>query len=703
MPDDQPVSNGSRPTTADGGSSSKNDPLIGREYGIYRIVRRLGSGGMGVVYEALDTRLSRTVAIKMLADELTDNDDTLRRFENEARATARLNHPNVVTIHEFGHAENHRFLVMELMPGGSVQDHLRNHGSLSWEKATAIIAGACRGLAVAHEAGLIHRDIKPANLLLSADGTVKLGDFGLARSVHRSNSGITSTGHVLGTPAFMSPEQCRAEMLEPRSDLYSLGATYYHLLTSRFPYPVGDPMQVMFSHCSAPVPDPRHVNKDIPDECAAIVMKAMAKKRGDRHADAMTMLAELEQILSATLALSAAVQTPVPRLVKPTIPPVPVGDDSPSLTITDRRMPIISEKPPARRRFFMIGGSSVGIILLAGIGYVVTRGKGKSEGTQEEQKPVPPDPVPPVVTAQNPGKALTVVRRKSLPGHSGEIRTVRFSPDGKLLATAGEDLHVRLWKMPEGTEHYVLNGHKGRAYCAAFAPDNRTVATGDDQGIRFWGATSGEQLRNVSGLGAIFDVAFSHDGNQLAAAKGYAGLVVWTRNGRVGLNPLHNASLGNQLAVAIEYTADDRSIDIVTFQGAIHRFDAITGKEVDSVRRLRGIRISTSYGPHGELVAFGTGRGPMLWKPLTKEPPVSLASGIGEMNAVAFSPDGGTLAYGPGSDGSFWLRHLATKQETRHRTDNFLRSVAFSPDGKTLVTGGGHEGEVILWDVREAD
>jgi serine/threonine-protein kinase len=265
--------------------------------GKYRLGRRLGQGGMGVVYEAEDTVLKRRVAIKVLPDSAAADAETMRRFVREARSAGRLNHPNVITIYEVDQRDGMYYLVMELIEGGSVQDRLQANGTIPWQEATHILADACRGLAAAHVAGLIHRDLKPANLICTREGRVKLADFGLARPVQPSSAGITVPGAVAGTLDYMSPEQCRGEPLDGRTDIYSLGATYFALLTGRPPYPRDGSLEVMFAHCSQPIPDPCAGNPDIPRGCAAVVRRALAKYPAERYASATEMLSQLQALL----------------------------------------------------------------------------------------------------------------------------------------------------------------------------------------------------------------------------------------------------------------------------------------------------------------------------------------------------------------------------------------------------------------------
>ncbi|HTL30562.1 MAG TPA: bifunctional serine/threonine-protein kinase/formylglycine-generating enzyme family protein [Tepidisphaeraceae bacterium] len=270
---------------------------IGSMLGKYKITAVLGYGGMGNVYAAEDPMIKRRVAIKVLPVELARDKALTDRLMLEAQAAGRLNHPNVVTIYDVNHADGHYFIVMELVPGGSVQDYLARKGSPGWRAATKLVGEACKALAAAHEIGLVHRDIKPSNLMLTNDGHVKVADFGLAKVEASDATMHTQPGTILGTPAFMSPEQCRGDKVDLRSDIYSLGCTYFAMLTGKPPFEAASSMQVMFAHCSAPIPDPRSSNVDAPDGCVEILQKALAKNPEDRYSTAKAMLADLRAVL----------------------------------------------------------------------------------------------------------------------------------------------------------------------------------------------------------------------------------------------------------------------------------------------------------------------------------------------------------------------------------------------------------------------
>ena len=204
--------------------------------GRYRIEGRLGVGGMSTVMLAFDERLERYVAVKLLAEHLADDPTFVSRFRREALAAARLVHPNIVQVFDFGldEATHQHFIVMEHVAGHSCAELLRDRGHLDVEQAVEIVTQACRGLDYAHRNGVVHRDVKPGNLLVSGTDVVKLADFGIARAADHSS--ITQVGSVLGTAAYLSPEQARGEEAGPRADLYSLGVVTYQLLSGRLPY-----------------------------------------------------------------------------------------------------------------------------------------------------------------------------------------------------------------------------------------------------------------------------------------------------------------------------------------------------------------------------------------------------------------------------------------------------------------------------------
>jgi serine/threonine protein kinase len=207
--------------------------------GRYRIEGRLGVGGMSTVHLAFDSRLERYVALKLLAEHLADDSTFVSRFRREALAAARLVHPNIVQVFDFGFDAGHHqhFIVMEHVPGNSCAELLRDHGHLTVDKTIGIVTQACRGLDYAHRNGVVHRDVKPGNLLVSDSDVVKLADFGIARATDQSS--ITQVGSVLGTAAYLAPEQARGDEAGPRADLYSLGVVTYQLMSGRLPYEAG--------------------------------------------------------------------------------------------------------------------------------------------------------------------------------------------------------------------------------------------------------------------------------------------------------------------------------------------------------------------------------------------------------------------------------------------------------------------------------
>jgi formylglycine-generating enzyme required for sulfatase activity len=299
---------------------------LGSMIGKYRISAILGTGGMGSVYAAKDPLIKRDVAIKILPPELVRDRPTLDRFLGEARAAGALNHPNVVTIYEVVEIEDGAYaIVMERVTGGSVQSYLTRKGPPGWRAATRLIGEACKALIAAHELGLIHRDIKPANLLLTGDGHIKVADFGLAKVEDPNAAARTQPGAIIGTPAYMSPEQCRGDKIDARSDLYSLGCTYYAMLTNRPPFEAASGMQVMFAHCSAPIPDPRTLAGDVPDGCVAILNKSLAKTPAERYTSARDFLADVRAVLGGS---TTAAPHPVSELgTLEGIMPLPGGEE----------------------------------------------------------------------------------------------------------------------------------------------------------------------------------------------------------------------------------------------------------------------------------------------------------------------------------------------------------------------------------------
>jgi serine/threonine protein kinase len=251
--------------------------------GEYEIVRLIGKGGMGAVYEARHTKLKRTVAIKLLPDRVANEDQAIRRFEREMEAVGGLKHPNIVQAHDAREIDGTRFLVMEYVEGQDLGEMVKAGGRLPGETACRLVREAAEALAYAHEHGLVHRDVKPSNLMLAADGSIKVLDLGLAKIQEQEARDITNSGQLMGTVDYMAPEQgTDSHQVDHRADIYSLGCTLFHLLAGQPPYGKRSVREVFFAHISAPVPSLLDARPEAPPTLDALIQKMMAKQPADR-------------------------------------------------------------------------------------------------------------------------------------------------------------------------------------------------------------------------------------------------------------------------------------------------------------------------------------------------------------------------------------------------------------------------------------
>ncbi len=278
-------------------SASPHEPLApGSWFGDYQILDLLGVGGMGNVYRAREKMLDRLVALKTLSPELGHEPSFVERFLKEARAVARLNHPNIVQVFAFGAVQEVYYLAMELLEGQSLGQYLKVHGRWNEYEAITIVRYICRALAVAHAQGLVHRDIKPDNVILTRAGEVKLVDLGIAKQMGEEHS-MTQTGTAIGTPNYIAPEQILGQRdIDGRADIYSLGATLYHLVTGRVPFQVSSGPHVMSMHLVAPFPAPPNFDPSISEGFCLVLRKMMARDRDERYPDVTSLDADLYRL-----------------------------------------------------------------------------------------------------------------------------------------------------------------------------------------------------------------------------------------------------------------------------------------------------------------------------------------------------------------------------------------------------------------------
>jgi tRNA A-37 threonylcarbamoyl transferase component Bud32 len=321
----------------------------------YRLEARIGAGGMSTVYRALDETLQRQVAIKLLNHEVTSDSDQLERFRREARAVAQLSHPHVVGVIDAGEDEGRPYIVFECVDGETLKDRIRRCGRLPIPEAVAYAIEIARALGAAHARHIVHRDVKPQNVLIDEEGSAKVTDFGIARTL--DEEGLTADGRVLGTTDYVSPEQALGHAVTGQSDLYSLGVVLYEMLTGEVPFKGDSQVAVAMKHVREAMPDVQTARPEVSAALAAVIDRATAKRQEERYADDAELIADLEDALSIEAARAGSATGEVTSVLR-TLP-----------STTARRVPYGVRHRILAALLTLVGLAAVG----GGVAWLVTR------------------------------------------------------------------------------------------------------------------------------------------------------------------------------------------------------------------------------------------------------------------------------------------------------------------------------------------
>lgn len=364
--------------------------LIGRSLGKYEITELIGHGGMATVYKGYQRDIDRHVAVKVMPPHPGQDTNYVERFRLEARTVARLQHPHILPIYDYGDEDGILYLVMALAEGGTLSDLIRR-GAMSPAEVERLMRQVTSALDYAHRQGVIHRDIKPDNIMLNREGYTLLGDFGIVKIVE-GGTGMTVTGGLVGTPTYMSPEQGQGLSVDRRSDLYSLGVVIYEMLTGVQPYTADTPMQIVFKHITEPTPDILTVRPDLPPGLGEVMRKALAKEPSARYSSAKALMDDFSAALRGdTLLLTSPTPTPPPptRINEPS-PTVEAGAARPPAA-TEQLQPTMMVAPPTVNPLILLGGFAIIAVLLVVVVLAVLN------AWQTAQQPAAPTPRPTAV------------------------------------------------------------------------------------------------------------------------------------------------------------------------------------------------------------------------------------------------------------------------------------------------------------------
>jgi WD40 repeat protein/serine/threonine protein kinase len=643
--------------------------------GSYRVLQVIGSGGMGIVFVAEDPDLQRRVALKVMNPGLAEKPSARERFLREARSMAKLSHPHVITIHQVGQDQGVPYLAMELLNGESLELRLKREGKLPVVEALRIGREVAEGLAAAHQRGLIHRDIKPSNLWLQeGTGCIKILDFGLVRG-NEEQAPLTMLDAIVGTPAYMSPEQAQGEPVDPRGDLFSLGCVLYQCVTGELPFRGSNPMSVLAAVITGTPRPVRECDPDVPPAFAKVIERLLAKRPQDRFPDA-------QAVLDALKAVDSGSKVRGPRILSP-------------------------------RSYGLLSALFLVILTALGFYFATNRvGTGADERSGSEKGNGPERPA-------NDGPAPEIALLPELPPlekvlgdgrlcHWSSVLAVTFSSDGKWIASAGSDHAAIVWDADTGMPRYALVGHTKEVLCVAFDRDGKRLATGGrDNAVRIWDAEKGKLLRSFPTNEEVHTVALSADGGTVGGMTRTA-LRLWEIDSGKEVYAADFASEPiKSVGQGFAFSPDGRTLAHRRGGDRIRLIEMGTWRERLSFSIKSGAVCCLAFAPDSKLLALSSRGGESaitLWetdngtlrKTIRYEEPAESVVGL------AFSPVGQHLAAAfNGKENIVRQWELASDRERtiiRPILDpSGIYCIAYSPDSSTLATSGG-DGVVRRWD-----